>query len=456
MISKEHISALKNNNPLALGQLLAQQTAIENIDFILENIGTLPADFEGCFFYAYLEHSTPTVRRNALKNIAKLRHNSQAAPLIKALKTEKNTNIRRGLVATLAKQRKVENTAILLKMLTDEDPKVVGHAVRGLLYLPKSETIEKQLRPLINHPNEMLRTIVYKEYFANSSPRKGNAAHAQSPDFLKNVVVCADVLQAIKSIPDESVHLTFTSPPYYNNKDYSTFASYEAYLDFLNEVFAETHRVTKEGRFLVVNTSPIIIPRVNRAHASRRYPIPFDLHPYLIKQGWEFVDDIIWLKPESTVKNRVAAFSQHRRPLAYKPNAVTEYLMVYRKRTEKLLDWNIRSYAPENVELSQVGDDYESSNLWRIDPVFSKIHPAVFPVQLCRRVVQYYSYQGDLIFDPFAGSGTLGSVARQLKRHFFMAEKESEYVEYMKTQDAFKAAKFFDLAAWAAYVEQRK
>jgi DNA modification methylase len=456
VINKEHIAALKNNNPFALRQLLEQQTTAEDINFILENIGALPTDFEGSFFYAFLEHSEVEIRRSALKNIAKLRHNGQPAPLIKALKTEKNTNLRRGLVATLGKQRKIENTPILLKMLTDEDPKIVGHAIRGLLCLPKNEAIEKQLRPLINHPNEMLRTIIYKEYFARSSARKGGLAHAQSPDFLKNVVVCADVLKAIKSVPDESVHLSFTSPPYYNNKDYSTFASYEAYLAFLDEVFAQTHRITKEGRFLVVNTSPIIIPRVNRAHASRRYPIPFDLHPFLIKQGWEFIDDIVWLKPESTVKNRVAAFSQHRRPLAYKPNAVTEYLMVYRKRTEKLLDWNIRSYAPEIVESSEVGDDYETSNLWRIDPVFSKIHPAVFPAELCRRVIQYYSYQGDLIFDPFAGSGTLGKVAQKLKRHFFMAEKESEYVEYMQTQEELKEGQFFSLADWQAYAAAAK
>jgi len=100
----------------------------------------------------------------------------------------------------------------------------------------------------------------------------------------------------------------------------------------LENVFKEVHRVTKEGRFFVLNTSPIIIPRISRAHASKRYPIPYDIHPLLVKMGWEFIDDIIWVKPEASVKNRNAGFLQHRKPLGYKPNAVSEMLMVYRKK----------------------------------------------------------------------------------------------------------------------------
>ena len=117
--------------------------------------------------------------------------------------------------------------------------------------------------------------------------------NAETYNFLKNTVVNADVLQALKYVPDESVQLTFTSPPYYNARDYSTYSSYEIYLDFLEEVFKETHRITKEGRFLIVNTSPVITPRVNRSHSSMRHAIPFDLHPRIVKSGWEFIDDII-------------------------------------------------------------------------------------------------------------------------------------------------------------------
>ena len=103
-------------------------------------------------------------------------------------------------------------------------------------------------------------------------------------------------------------------------------------MNFLTNVFAQTHRITQEGRFLIVNTSPIIIPRVSRQHSSRRYPIPFDLHAKLVSIVWEFIDDIVWEKPEYSVKNRIGGFQQHRKPLGYKPNTVTEYVMVHRKK----------------------------------------------------------------------------------------------------------------------------
>ena len=67
-------------------------------------------------------------------------------------------------------------------------------------------------------------------------------------------------------------------PICYSNK----IGSYQEYLNFLQKVFEETHRITKEGRFLVVNTSPVIVPRISRSHSSKRYPIPFDLHTILV------------------------------------------------------------------------------------------------------------------------------------------------------------------------------
>lgn len=148
--------------------------------------------------------------------------------------------------------------------------------------------------------------------------------------------------------------------------------------------------------------------------------------------GWEFIDDIVWLKPEASVKNRNAGFQQHRKPLAYKPNPVTEYLMVYRKKTDKLIDWNIRQYEWKTVMESKVLGNYETSNVWRIDPTYDKHHSAVFPVELCRRVIQFYSFKGDLVFDPFAGSGTMGIAAIALERYFFLTEKDEKYFQVIK------------------------
>lgn len=322
---------------------------------------------------------------------------------------------------------------MLIEMLNNNDPKIICQAIRGLLVFKGKKNIDVVLKQLINHENEMVRTVIYKEYFAKEQRKQDILPHAETYPFLKNVVINGDVRDVLKLVPNESIHLTFTSPPYYNARDYSIYPSYEAYLKFLEEVFIETYRITKEGRFLIVNTSPVIVPRISRAHSSKRYPIPFDLHHRLTQMGWEFIDDIVWMKPEYSVKNRIGGFQQHRKPLAYKPNSVTEYLMVYRKQTDKLIDWNIRQYDLQTVVDSKVKDGFESTNIWQICPKSDKIHSAIFPIDLCKRVIEYYSFKGDLVFDPFAGSGTLGRTAKSLGRKFFLTEKELKYFEYMQS-----------------------
>jgi DNA modification methylase len=407
----------------------------KNLIAMLEGLGYLSKDFQGDFLYKLLlEHENHKVRFLAAKNIAKLKEVKSLEILWEVFQREKNTTVRREIVSAIGRLRKAENQRYLFEILQDDDPKVVCQAIRGLLIYEKDDAVSRRLKPLLNHENEVVRNFIYKEFFAEKTQRNSEIPHTETYNFLKNVVVNADVLETLKNVPDESVHLTFTSPPYYNARDYSIYPSYDAYLEFLSEVFKETHRITKEGRFLIVNTSPIIIPRVSRSHSSKRYPIPFDLHHYLVKNGWDFIDDIIWQKPDYSVKNRIGGFMQTRKPLSYKPNSVTEYLMVYRKETPKLLDWNIRSYSTQTVEESKVTGEYERTNVWKIDPKFDKVHSAIFPVELCKRVIQYYSYKGDLVFDPFGGSGTVGRTAKSLGRNFFLTEKEEEYFDYMKSK----------------------
>lgn len=432
MLTKEYIIELKHRGNNDIATLINTQRDVGSIVFILESLGQLPDGFHADFLYNLLNHHHAQVRLQAVKNIGKLNGKSDITHLVSLYKNETDTSVKREIVSSIGRQRECANKPLLYDFLNDKDPKIVCQAIRGLLIFENDKDVEEHLRPLINHPNEMVRTVIYKEYFSKEKQPNSIFPHAETHEFLKNVVVNADVLEALKYVPDESVHLTFTSPPYYNARDYSIYPSYQAYLEFLDKVFRETHRITKEGRFLIVNTSPIIIPRVSRSHSSKRYGIPFDLHPYLVKNGWEFIDDIVWLKPEASVKNRIGGFMQHRKPLGYKPNSVTEYLMVYRKSTEKLLDWNIRSYDHKTIEESKVADGYETSNVWKIDPCFDKVHSAIFPVELCKRVIQYYSYKGDLIFDPFGGSGTVGRTAKALDRSFFLTEQEPKYFEYMQ------------------------
>lgn len=390
----------------------------------------------------YLLTSKRAVDRcRAIKDLAKNYDSSYLATLENIALNDDSSIVRCEAVSAIGRQRDFNNISFLIRTLKDEDPKIVCQAIRGLLIFKGDSKVDNSLEQLKYHPNELVKEIILKEYFSDEKTTK-KISHTQTYDFLKNVVVNADVSDVLKLLPKESIHLTFTSPPYYNARDYSIYQSYEEYLDFLEEVFFEIERVTKEGRFLIVNTSPIIIPRVSRQHSSKRYPIPFDLHTRLVNIGWEFIDDIVWEKPEFSVKNRIGGFQQHRKPLGYKPNAVTEYLMVYRKKTDKLLDWNIHQYSGEVVEESKVNGDFETSNVWKISPKSDKIHSAVFPMELCKRVIQYYSYKGDLVFDPFAGSGTLQRTARAMDRYAFSSEKEKKYFDYMK--DLEKGNTFFD------------
>ncbi|MEI7812571.1 MAG: DNA methyltransferase [Ignavibacteria bacterium] len=404
-----------------------------NLVFILENLGRLPDNFNGDTLVDLTKSKFSQVRELAVKNIGKLSDDKYIDILENIAKSDTDTGVRREAVSAIGRMRNISNCTILISFLDDHDPKIVCQAIRGLLIFKGEENVDNSLSKLIQHENEIIRTIISKEYFSEAKANKNSIPHNESFEYLKNVVVNSDVRTALKLIPDESIHLTFTSPPYYNARDYSIYPSYEAYLKFLEEVFLETFRTTKEGRFLIINTSPVIIPGISHSHSSRRYPIPFDLHGRLVGIGWEFIDDIIWLKPEYSVKNRVGGFYQHRKPLGYKPNSITEYLMVYRKHTDKLLDWNIHQYNADVVNDSKVDDGYEITNVWKIDPKFDKVHSAVFPYELCKRVIQYYSFKGDLVFDPFAGSGTLGITAKSLDRLFFLTEREQKYFEYMQT-----------------------
>ena len=451
-MTKEYIQQLRAKNDASLATLVNENISnVGNLSFILENIGHIQNDFNYSWLLELLDYDNETIRVLVLKNLGKVKSTDLIQVFYNVINSDKSTLVKREAVSALGRLRNEQTKDILIKLLQNEDPKIVCQAIRGLLVFKGEKEIDDALKSLIDHENEMVKAVIKKEYFSDSTSKKDKLKHPETYDFLKNVIVNSDVLEALKYVPDESVHLTFTSPPYYNARDYSIYPSYEAYLQFLGEVFKETHRITKEGRFLIVNTSPVIVPRISRAHSSKRYPIPFDLHAILVKEGWEFIDDIIWEKPEYSVKNRVGGFQQHRKPLGYKPNTITEYLMVYRKQTDKLLDWNIHQYNSEIVENSKVKGDFDTNNVWQICPKSDKIHPAVFPSELCKRVIQYYSYIEDLIFDPFGGSGTLGYTAKRMGRNFFLTEKDEKYFEYMKSykreisEDEIKNTKFYTL-----------
>ncbi|MFR5098468.1 DNA-methyltransferase [Clostridium perfringens] len=282
----------------------------------------------------------------------------------------------------------------------------------------------------IDTKNSIDKSILVKRAKGNID---SNRAYAVSP--LNNMILKGKCQNVLRKLPYESVDLIFTSPPYYNaRKQYSEYNTYEEYLEMMRSVIRAGKRVLMEGKFFIMNTSHVLIPRASRSESSKRIGVPFDLHQIFIEEGFEFVDDIIWQKPEGAgwASGRGRRFSADRNAMQYKAVPVTEYVMVYRKKSKKLIDFFIRNHPnPELVEESKILGDYEKTNVWYISPARDKRHPAIFPKELAKNIIKYYSFKGDVVLDIFAGIGTTAKAAIELERKFCMIECSDEYIQHM-------------------------
>jgi len=234
-----------------------------------------------------------------------------------------------------------------------------------------------------------------------------------------------DCLELMKDIPDNSIDLIVTSPPYFNAKKYSQYDNVESYMNTMRKIFQKAYNIIKESRMVIINISPILIPRQIRSMQSYRIPLPYYFVPMMEKIGFEFLEDIIWVKPDGAVPNRNGGFFRHRKPLAYKPNIVTEYILVFKKPSNRLLDKFI-----ENRSL--VDDGYERTNVWEFNPETKSTHPAPFPIKLPKKCIEYYSYEGDVVLDIFMGSGTTGVACKNLNRDFIGMELDENYFKIAK------------------------
>lgn len=265
---------------------------------------------------------------------------------------------------------------------------------------------------------------------------------------LNNTLIKGRAEVALKTLPDQSIDLIFTSPPYYNaRKQYSEYDTYEDYLSLIRKVVRECRRVLIDGKFFIINSSHVLVPRSSRNESSSRIAVPFDIHQIFIEEGFEFVDDIIWQKPEGAgwASGRGRRFSADRNPMQYKAVPVTEYVMVYRKKPAILIDHFIRDHPnPKIVEESKIEDGYEKTNVWYISPARDPRHPAIFPKELAERVIKYYSFKNDVVLDPFGGIGTTAKAAIDLERRFVSIECSDEYIESTKNDLAFKKSLFWN------------
>lgn len=289
----------------------------------------------------------------------------------------------------------------------------------SILLATSPSVIEKRL-----HPKDTIEPVYYSQ-----SPHKVPTRHH---------IVLGDARCVLREYHSETVDLVITSPPYFNAKpECVEYTTYEEYLELLKDVFVQCHRLLREGRFMIVNASPILIRRAKRSHSSRRIPVPFHINGIMENVEFDFIDDIIWVKPSGAGWNtgRGRRFAADRNPLQYKPVPVTEYFLVYRKHTSKLIDWNIRSHPDqEAVQASRIPDGYDVTNVWHSSPSHHPNHPAVFPESIIRKLIRYYSFKDDIILDPFAGIGTVGKAAIAEARDFFLIDNNEEYHKIMAAE----------------------
>lgn len=176
----------------------------------------------------------------------------------------------------------------------------------------------------------MIRCLAWQhEHWFPKSPTARTSSNGYVLSSLRNCIAQGDAEEILQELPAESVDLIFTSPPYYNARpEYVDYIGYEEYLLKIRKVLHHAHRVLAEGRFFVMNVSPVLIRRASRSQASKRIAVPFDMHRLFIEEGYDFIDDIIWEKPEGAgwATGRGRRFAADRNPLQYKPVPVTEYM----------------------------------------------------------------------------------------------------------------------------------
>jgi site-specific DNA-methyltransferase (adenine-specific) len=233
-------------------------------------------------------------------------------------------------------------------------------------------------------------------------------------------IYCASAEQ-MHAIPDNSVALAFTSPPYNVGKDYEDDMSMQAYLALIRNVAAEVYRVLLPGGRYVINI----------ANLGRKPYIPLHAHFYGIHQALNFLPmgEIIWQKAKGAGGN--CAWGSWQSAKAPRLRDLHEYLLVFAKA----------HFARPDRGESDIGrDEFMAATLsvWEIPAESAKRvgHPAPFPIALAERVIRLYSYVDDVVLDPFMGSGTTAVAAVQNGRHYVGYELSPEYCELANSRIA--------------------
>ena len=235
------------------------------------------------------------------------------------------------------------------------------------------------------------------------------------PPDVANRIFCKSS-ESMDELPDCSVHLMVTSPPYNVGKEYDEDLSLEEYLSLLKRVMAEVHRVLLPGGRACVNV----------ANLGRKPYIP--LHIYVTQDmldlGFLMRGEVIWDKSSSASPSTAwGSWMSAANPVLRDSH---EYVLVFskddfgRKNPEK---------RPSTISRDEFLEFTRSVWTFPAEPARKVGHPAPFPVELPRRFVQLYTFEGDVVLDPFMGSGTAALAAVETGRNYVGYDTDPAYCE---------------------------
>lgn len=255
---------------------------------------------------------------------------------------------------------------------------------------------------------------LYKEIKNNNSDIIVN----EFPNELLNTII-ASSCENMKDIPNNSLHLMITSPPYNVSKEYDNDLSLEEYLNLLKNCFTETYRVLVDGGRACINI----------ANIGRKPYIPLSdyVSKIMIEIGFNMRGEIIWNKSAGAgISTAWGSFQSASNPIL---RDVHEYILIFSKGNYKReRDKNEKEFRHDNITKEEFIEWTKS--VWTMNTESAKRigHPAPFPEELPNRLIKLFSFTNDIVIDPFMGSGTTAIAAIKNNRNFVGYEINKEYI----------------------------
>jgi len=239
-----------------------------------------------------------------------------------------------------------------------------------------------------------------------------------------NQIICGDAYTVLKEIPEKSVHLIVTSPPYNVGMNYgvSDELNYKHYLEYIEKVLKECYRVLITGGKIAINLPSSIL----KSKASKVAYLSIDYILLMRKIGFLDREWIGWIKmPRGELLTKSTSWGSWRSPSNCYLRDAMEYIIVMDKEQHKRTDKKGQNDITRDEFLLY------TSNCWYIAPETNrKNHPAPFPEELPYRLIKLYTWEDDIVLDPFCGSGTTCVVAKKLGRNYIGIDINPKFVEY--------------------------